>query len=540
MTQSSTAMQRREAPRFITNDIAVSLFSGETQATGTTVDISEQGFSIVCNQPLMLLDRVKVSITFPDEPTVIHCRGEIVWGSATDARIVHGIKCTSFEQEQSAFLGYIERHKLVLRRDERRIIEQRQKESPSISKNKRAKERRITYPILMKCKRMSHFRKLMQQGRYLFLREMTSSSANTITMEGREYINLGSNNYLGLSTHPEVIETIIKLAEKYGLGSGGSRLLSGTMDLHNQLERKLAAFKGGEDCIVYGTGYTANLATTALIASGKNDVIVFDEKSHASLIDGIKFSGAQRFSFKHNDMLDLEKQIEKTNSSTAKLIITDGIFSMDGDIAKLDEIYMIAKHYHAAILVDDAHALGVIGKNGRGSASHFGLEGNIPLMMGTLSKSLGSVGGFVVADKEVIHALKHFSRAFVFSTSMPPLIAGATLKALEIIERDTTIIDALWRNIRQGRKGLLDAGFDLGHSEAAIIPVMVRDRLITYEFIRQLQERGIFANGIEYPAVKKNESMVRVSIMATHTEKQMTYFVEQMISIGTKLGLIKR
>lgn len=398
-------------------------------------------------------------------------------------------------------------------------------------------ERRLTKPIFLKCLKFNRPEKMMSGSAYYYLRELQSGSGPHITVQGREMLNFGSNNYLGLTMHPEIIEAAVKATEKYGVGSGGVRILSGTLDLHNQLERRLARFKGGEDCVIFSTGYTTNLgAVSALVA--KTDHVIVDSKAHASIIDGSIFSGGQMLVFRHNDMRDLEKELRKIDSRAPKMIITDGVFSMDGDIAKLDLIYELGRKYNAGVWVDEAHATGVLGKSGKGTPEHFGLEGKIDIVMGTLSKALGAVGGFVVANRRIVHYLKHAARPFMFTTSLPPAVSASLLKAIDVIETQPIWRERLWNNIRRLKSELLSLGFDTGQSESAIIPVFLGDDYKTGKFTGMLEEDGVFVSPVLYPAVRRRESRLRVSVMATHTEQDIEQLVEKLKKIGRKLAVI--
>lgn len=414
-------------------------------------------------------------------------------------------------------------------KQDRRALERRLSSKNNLD-NKRNKERRCTYPFLIKCERMSKYKNLEQKGLMTYLREVESASDCTIIRNGREMINLASNNYLGLTTHPEVKEAAKKAIDKYGIGTGSSRVLSGTVDLHRELENRLAKFKNTDDCVLFSTGYTANVGTISLLA-GANDYLIIDRKNHASIIDGCYLAKSQSNSqiiiYKHNDMSDLEHKIKKLSRDASKLIITDSVFSMDGDIANLPAIYEIAEEYRAPIMIDDAHGIGVLGNNGKGSGEHFGLEGKISIILGTLSKALGGLGGFVASNKSVIHCLRHFSRGFIFTTSLPPLISAASLKALDILERDNTLVKKLQDNIAFLKDGLLKKGFNLGNTQTAIIPVIVGSENIAHKIVKALEGKGFYVNAVGYPAVRKREARIRVSLMATHTKQDLQYFVDK-------------
>jgi len=397
-------------------------------------------------------------------------------------------------------------------------------------------DRRLTNPLFLKCLRFNRGEKLIEKNQYFYFRELQSGSTSRVCIRGREMLNLASNNYLGLSTHPSVIEASIKAIERYGIGTGGSRILSGTMDLHNELEEKIARFKGGEACAVFSTGYTANLGIISTLVS-RDEHLIIDAKSHASIIDGCRLSGARLSVFRHNNMKNLATELEKIAPETPKLIITDGVFSMDGDVAKLDEIYRLARMHQAAIMVDDAHGLGVLGKTGRGTIEHFQLEpGAIDLVMGTLSKALGALGGFVIAKRKVIHCLKNISRSILFTTSFPPAICAAAIAALEVMETEPEWRHRLWENICFLKNNLKKAGFDIGETHSAIIPVIIRDEILTYQITQQLEDEGIFISPVAYPAVRRKESRLRGSLMATHTIDDLEFFIDRLLAVCRRVG----
>ncbi|MBU1078235.1 MAG: pyridoxal phosphate-dependent aminotransferase family protein, partial [Spirochaetes bacterium] len=402
----------------------------------------------------------------------------------------------------------------------------------------RKTDRRITKPLFLKCLRYNRVKKLVDKDQYYFFREIQSGNNHRIIRNGKELVNYASNNYLGLANHPAVIESSIKAIEKYGTGTTGARMLNGTMDLHNQLEEKLAKFKGGEDCMLCSSGYHTNVGViSALIA--KNNHIIIDNKCHASIVDGCWLSGGKISIFKHNNLKDLESVLQGIDINSPKIIIVDGVYSMDGDLAKLDFIYKIGEKYKSVIMVDDAHAVGVIGKTGRGTSEHFDLQGKIDLMVGTLSKALGGIGGFVVASKKIIHYLKHNSRSFIFSASIPPANCAAALKALEIIEKDLTWHTKLWNNITYLKKALVISGFDIGNSASAIIPVIVKDEILTYKITGMLEKQGIYVNAIAYPAVRKRAARLRVSVMATHNQEDLDLFINKIRKLGRQFNTIE-
>jgi 8-amino-7-oxononanoate synthase len=350
---------------------------------------------------------------------------------------------------------------------------------------------------------------------------------------------IGSNNYLGLTHHPHVTEGAIKAVERFGAWCTGSRFLNGTLELHEELERRLAKFFRKEACLCFTTGFQTNLGVISSLA-GKNDVILCDRENHASIIDGCRLSFADLRKFKHGDMEDLERHLDLANEdeATGKLIIVDGVFSMMGDLANLPEITRLAKKYGARVIVDDAHGVGVMGGHGRGTAEHFGVEDEVDLILGTFSKSFASIGGFVAGPESVIHYIKHHARSMIFAASMPPACAGGVLAALEVIEREPERRRVLWENAETMRRAFRDAGFDTGVSETPIIPLVIGDQLGTFRFWKELFDGGVFANPITSPAVPPRMDLIRTSYMATHTPEQMERVIEIVTRVGRKLSLV--
>jgi 8-amino-7-oxononanoate synthase len=346
----------------------------------------------------------------------------------------------------------------------------------------------------------------------------------------------GSNNYLGLTCHPRVKEAGIRAIQKYGCGCAGSRFLNGTLDIHEELEIKLARFFRKEAALVFATGYQTNLgAISALL--GRNDVAIIDKYDHASIIDGCRLSFGKVKKYRHNDMKDLERVLEQTKGK-GKLIIVDGIFSMEGDIALLPSIVELAKAYGARIMVDDAHGIGVLGRGGRGTAEHFDLEDQVDLIMGTYSKSLAAIGGFVAGSNEVINFIKHVGRSMIFSASLPPSLVASVSEALDIIEEEPQLRERLWKNTHKMLKGYKALGFDTGDSETPIIPIIIKDSLKVYQMCRRLFENGVFVNPVVNPAVPLGRELLRTSCMATHTEEQLDRVLNAFEKIGKELGVI--
>lgn len=375
---------------------------------------------------------------------------------------------------------------------------------------------------------------IKEKGLYPYFRPIESGQDTEVMIDGKPVLMFGSNSYLGLTNHPYIIEASQKAAQKYGTGCAGSRFLNGTLDIHIELESRLAAFTGKESAILFSTGYQANLGALSCL-TGRHDYILLDEMNHASIIDGSRLSFSKVIKYAHNDMGDLRKKLALLPEEAVKLIATDGIFSMEGDIAKLPELNKVAAEFDAAVLVDDAHSLGVIGEKGAGTASHFGLTESTDLIMGTFSKSLASLGGFIASDSNTIDYLKHRARSLIFSASMTPATVASTLAALDIIESEPFHIERLWANTRYAKELLLINGFDLGHTESPILPIYIRDNDLTFLITKLLQEDGIFVNPVVSPAVRPEDTLIRFSLMATHTFSQIEEAVDKMTRIYQKI-----
>ena len=377
---------------------------------------------------------------------------------------------------------------------------------------------------------------LRKSGHYFFFRKLESPQDAEVMVNGKRVIMAGSNNYLGLTNHPRVKEAAIKAIEKFGSGCAGSRFLNGNLEIHEELETKLARFFRKEAALVFATGYQTNLGTIGALLA-RNDVAIIDKYNHASIIDGCRLSFGQVKKFRHNDMRDLERVLEGAEDK-GKLIIVDGVFSMEGDIADLPNIVKLAKAFGARVMVDDAHAIGVLGEGGRGTAEHFGLEDQVDLIMGTYSKSLAAIGGFVVGSRIVIDCIKHTGRSMIFSASLPPALVASVSAALDIIEEQPQLRTQLWKNTHKMLKGYKELGYDTGTSETPIIPIIIKDSMKTYEMCRLLFENGVFVNAVISPAVPPGRELLRTSYMATHTEEQLDKVLDAFKKVGKQLGLI--
>jgi len=378
---------------------------------------------------------------------------------------------------------------------------------------------------------------LRRQGLFRPLRVLDSAQDTEVIVDGKRVLNLSSNNYLGLTTHPRLKTAMIEATEKWGAGSGAVRTIAGTMTVHEDLERRLAEFKHTEASLVLQSGFTANLGVLqSLVKEG--DVIISDELNHASIIDGIRLSKAERSIFKHRDMDDLERHLELHREKRVKLVVTDGVFSMDGDIAPLPAIVERAERFGALVMVDDAHASGVLGKNGRGSVNHFGLDGRVDLQIGTLSKAIGVLGGYVAAPQAVRDFLIHRARPFLFSTSHPPGVAAACIAAIDVLLAEPERIDRLWKNTKRFKDGLKRLGFETGASETPITPVIVGKGSVAMDFSDRLFKLGVFAQGIGFPTVAEGRARIRTIVTSAHTDAQLDRALEAFASAGKELGVI--
>jgi 8-amino-7-oxononanoate synthase len=375
---------------------------------------------------------------------------------------------------------------------------------------------------------------LQEAGIYPYFRPIEENNDTEVVINGKKLLMFGSNSYMGLTNHPKVKEAAKKAIEKYGSSCSGSRFLNGTSQLHIELEEKLAHFVGKEAALIFTTGFQTNLGTVASLI-GRHGVIILDELDHASIIEGSRLSFSKVLKFAHNDMNDLEDVLKSLPEEKVKMIVVDGIFSMEGDICDLPQITKLAEKYSALVMVDDAHALGVIGEEGRGTANHFGHTDKVDIIMSTFSKSLASVGGFVASTNEVINYLKHHSRPMIFSASIPPSAAAAALAALEIIQSEPERLEMLWDNTAYISKAIKEMGFDTNTSETPIIPIYIRDNFLTFQFTQRLFEEGIFVNPVVSPAVRSDSSLIRMSIMATHTRSQLDEAIGRIEKIATEL-----
>jgi 8-amino-7-oxononanoate synthase len=390
--------------------------------------------------------------------------------------------------------------------------------------------------IFEKCQKFTAADEAQKRGVYPFFRMIESAQDPEVIMGGKRMIMVGSNNYLGLTNHPKVKEAAINAVKKYGTGCAGSRFLNGTLDIHVSLEEKLARFMRKESALVFSTGFQVNLGVISALV-GKDDVVIIDKLDHASIIDGCRLAFGEVKRYKHNDMADLERALSE-NDGRGKLIVVDGVFSMEGDIVNLPEVLRLTEKYGARLMIDDAHGIGVLGKTGRGTAEHFGVENKVDLLMGTYSKSLASIGGFVAGEREVVNFIKHFARSLIFSASPPPASVAAVSAAIDIIENEPERIQRLWDNTHKMLKGFKELGFDVGVSQTPIIPIIVGDDELAFKMVMMLQQEGVFANVAVSPAVPPGKSLIRTSYMATHTSEHLEFVLAAFRKVGKLVGLI--
>ena len=384
--------------------------------------------------------------------------------------------------------------------------------------------------IFEKCYGFTEAKEAMQAGVYPYFHVLDSGQDTEVMINGQRTIMIGSNNYLGLTSDARVKAAAARAVNEYGTGCSGSRFLNGTLSLHIELEERLAKFVHKEEALVFSTGFQTNLGIISAIA-GRNDYLIYDSQNHASLVDGSRLSFAKTLKFKHNDMDDLERVLANIPDKHGKLIVVDGVFSMEGDICNLPGIVRLAREYGARVMVDDAHGLGVMGEQGRGTAEYFGLEDEVDIIMGTFSKSLASLGGFVAASEPVIHYVKHAARPFIFSASIPPANAAAAMEALNVLEQEPERITRLWENAQFMREGFQKLGLETGNSETPIIPVVTGEDYRTFVIAKQLLQAGVYVNPVISPAVVPGQALLRTSYTATHTREQLQYALDAFAKV---------
>jgi len=390
--------------------------------------------------------------------------------------------------------------------------------------------------IFEKCLAYTDAREAIKNGSYPFFIPMTGNEGTETIFQGRRLIMCGSNNYLGLTTHPKVREAAKKAIDRFGTSCTGSRFLNGTLELHEQLEHELALWVGKEAALVFSTGMQTNLGTVSSLIA-RDDVVILDKEDHASIVDGARLGYGKIERFRHNDMDHLERVLKSIPDTQGRMIVVDGLFSMEGDMADLPNLAPLAKKYGARIMVDDAHGMGVLG-GGRGTAAHFGMTNDVDLIMSTFSKSFASLGGFVAGDDQVIHYIKHHARSLIFSASIPASNAAAALAALEVMKTEPERVERVIKNGDIMRKGFKELGFNIGHSVTPIVPILIGDDQRTFLFWRLLFDAGVFVNPVISPAVSQGHQLLRTSYMATHTEEQLNRVLEIFAKVGKDLGVI--
>ncbi len=382
--------------------------------------------------------------------------------------------------------------------------------------------------------------KYKKLGLYPYFRVIESGQDAEVLISGHKVSMFGSNSYLGLTSHPKVKEAAMAAIKRYGTGTAGSRFLNGTLDIHVELEHRLAHFVNKEAAIAFSTGFQSNLGAIPTVV-GRNDVAIIDEQSHASIIDATRLSFGRILKYRHNDMESLEKVLknlgESANNGFLRLIVTDGLFSMEGDIAHVDKIVHLGEKFGASVMIDDAHGLGVLGDNGAGTVNHFGLDGEVEMIVGTFSKSLASIGGFIAGSKDLINYLQHNARSLIFSASLPPSSAASVIAALDIIENEPEHVKKLWENTHYAKQKFKDLGMDVGNSETPIIPVYIRDNDKAFIISKMLLDNGVFVNPVITPAVRPEDSLLRFSLMATHSINQIDEAIEKIYAAGKELGI---
>jgi len=391
--------------------------------------------------------------------------------------------------------------------------------------------------LFEKCYKFRDPEIVKSMGIYPYFRPISTEQGAAVIIDGKRLVMLGSNSYLGLTTHPRVKEAAKRAIEKYGTGCAGSRFLNGTLDLHLQLEEELADFLKKEAVLLFSTGFQTNLGIISTLV-GKGDYVIIDKSDHASIVEGCRLSYGEIKRFRHNDMEHLRKVLDGLSGDSGKMIVVDGVYSMEGDIAPVPELVRVAREYGARLMVDDAHGIGVLGKTGAGTAEHFGLEKEVDIIMGTFSKSFASLGGFVASERPVIEYLKHKARALIFSASISPPNTAAALEALRIIREEPELRERLWANTRRLQEGLKALGFDIGNTQTPVIPVYIGDDLKTFQICRRLHEEGVFVNPVVPPGVPPGRALLRLSVMATHTFEHIDFALDKLEKVGREFGII--
>ncbi|HEX9665635.1 MAG TPA: aminotransferase class I/II-fold pyridoxal phosphate-dependent enzyme [Thermodesulfobacteriota bacterium] len=529
------SLERRRCSRTTFSDIkVVSRTNG--QLIGHARDISPYGMFVESKQLLQPGTKILLEFRFPKDVTALKAYSEIKWiKEAQKVRL-------------GDHLGMGVEFKTMFEADKRRLQESIEECSTKINSDNLSLADFVDNSdkdLFYKTKPFSQFMEdIIQKGFDKYRIPLITACKNRVEVfdknfgEVREMVMMGSCNYLGLSTHPKVVKAALESTRVYGTGSEGAALLSGTYDIHRELEIRLARMKGCEDAAVFPTGYATNVGCISALVK-KGDAVIIDRLAHASIIDGCMLSGGFFRSFKHSNIDSLKDVLERTEKKyNGILVVVDGVYSMDGDIAPLDQITEVAHQYGAKVMVDEAHATGVIGERGKGTPSHFKIEGKVDIVMGTLSKALGALGGFVASSSEVVNYLRYYARSGFFSINLPPAVAAAALAAIEVMENETEMHDHLWRNIKYMKGNLQSIGFNVGNTESAIIPIIIGDSLTLRKMSKRIYEEGIFLNAVPYPAVPKGEERFRLSIMATHTKQDLDKTLEVLEKVGREFNIL--
>lgn len=531
----TVSLERRRCARNTFSDIKV-VSRADGQLSGHVRDISPYGMFVESKKLLKPGTKIFLEFRFPKHVTALVAYCEIRW-----------IRDTAKSRLGDHFGMGVE-FKSMFEADRRRLKESTVEWSTKINSDNFSLADFVDNSdkdLFYKTKPFGEFLEdIARKGFDQYRMPLLTASKNRVEVfdknfgEAREMIMMGSCNYLGLSTHPKVIRASLDSTRVYGTGSEGAALLSGTYDIHRELEIKIAQMKGCEDAAVFPTGYSTNVGCIpALVKRG--DAVIIDRLAHASIIDGCMLSGGLFGTFQHSNIDSLRDVLERTGKKyNGRLVVVDGVYSMDGDIAPLDRIIEVAHQYGAKVMVDEAHATGVIGERGKGTPSHFKIEGKVDIVMGTLSKALAAVGGFVASSRDVVNYLRYYARSGFFSINLPPAVAAAALAAVEVMENETEIHDNLWRNIKYMKENLLSLGFNVGNTESAIIPVIVGDGLTLRKMSKRIYEEGIYLSAVPYPAVPKGEERFRLSVMATHTKQDLDKTLEVLEKVGKEFNIL--
>ena len=539
-----TAKDQRRHPRIYLKVEVTGKIGEADLLLGSSRDISKEGMFVETHKSLSSVLQLSLRFNLPYVPVPVETRGRIMWAKSAEgepsavapptvSRWVRpgiGVHFEDMDEKNRALLnGFLEGNRKF------------DSDNHNLSDFIELPDKDI-FTKAIPC--FEWFDDYSRKGYWTYGRPLSSSCGNRVVIyderlgRRREMIMMGSNSYLGLTTHPKVVRAAAAAVKKYGAGSGGVPQLSGTFDLTKRLEKKLAQWKGCEDAIIFPAGYSANVGTISALVR-RDDAVIIDHLAHASLIDGCTLSKGHMEVFRHNDAADLENILKKCDRDYAgKLVIVDSVYSMDGDIAPLPQIRKVAHAYGARLMVDEAHASGVIGKRGRGIADHFNMEGEIDIVAGTLSKALGGVGGFVASRKEVVNYLRYYARSYFFSTSLPPSVLASVSAAIDVIEEEPHLRQRLWHNIRYVKERLVSSGFNIGNTESAIIPIIIGDEMILRKMSKRIHEEGIYLNPVPYPAVPRGKCRFRLSLMATHTKDDLDRTLEVLEKAGREFGVI--